>query len=148
MDIKENVIARLRGGNPPAERIVLAAVLTDAAISPVSAAQPRRVAVSDMLDIWSIRLANTQTTGRSIAGAQDFLDRLRRLDPRAKLEQFGFIGNNIGGNVYFDEVDGAFVGAVFDQESFSNAVAKTLDRLSGKRGQEQSETEMLEARRA
>ena len=68
--------------------------------------------VSEAKRLWTVRLENTNITGRSLQGAELLLDKLDRLSPQSRLEQFAFTTPQASGNLFFLYTNHAFVGAV------------------------------------
>jgi hypothetical protein len=122
-EVKSKVFDRLRSAAYTEDARAVAAMIRPADVEPL-AGTPRLVPVSELHDIWSFRLGNTEITGAFIEGAKSFLPRLRGFDPAKRLEQFSFMGADGGGNVYFEPGSGAFVGYVFCLASANPVAAK------------------------
>jgi transposase len=69
-----------------------------------------RIKVSEALSLWETRLKNTEITKQPIYGASRLVEKLRVLDPNSFIEQFGFMSPRRGGNLFFSECDGKFIG--------------------------------------
>jgi len=121
--VKSKVFERLRNASYTEDAHAAGALIVPANVEPLPGT-PRLVPVSQLYDIWTVRLANTQTTGAVIQGACSLLPRLRRFGPGSSLEQFSFKGTHGAGNIYFDPETGAFVGFVFRTGPASPAIAR------------------------
>ncbi len=112
---KESLLLRL-GRTTPSESVDLAKMLL-ASGQPVSA-QPEHVAVFEAVMLWRTRLNNVKYTKKPIRGVEWLLKRLETLRPEDELEQFGFTGGELAGNLFFAANNQEFVGVVLvDREN-------------------------------
>ena len=82
------------------------------------------VSVSEASRLWTTRLKNTDVTGQRLDGIESFLDRLKDLGPRRKLEQFAFVGPDTAANLFFEVLPShRFVGAVVVDRNESTIAA-------------------------
>ncbi len=78
--------------------------------------EPADVTVNQVAHVWRVRFQISLEKGHPLQGAEPLLSRLDALEKSKKLEQYGFIGRETAGNIFFEKKNKKFVGAVlFDR---------------------------------
>ncbi len=97
-----------------------------------------RTTVYEAAHLWEVRLQNSLSRKNRLYGAEALLKKLKAMTPQKQLEQVGFSGSGMTGNIYFESASGNFVGALMVKHAnkslseLENLDPKTLVRSGGR----------------
>jgi hypothetical protein len=109
---KRELARRLKSAEASESLAVARSFLSEPDLRLVSG-HSHKVRASEALTLWKARFEiSAAITHQPIDGAKLLIEKLVALDPDAELEQFPLTGSQRAGSLFFEAVDGGFVGAV------------------------------------
>lgn len=90
---------------------------------------PALVTVSEAIALWRTRLRNTEITHAPLEGVEALLSALEKLPPQSKVDQAGYLGDDLAVTVFFRHSGGTYLGyAMLDKRKIPPARRRAYEQ--------------------